>query len=63
MNVFLLSLSLSLFEYHYGLIRGLMYYIFSMCYNQLQTKSVFKEAVKDRATDMIENSWFKNTVV
>lgn len=30
-----------------------MYHIYSMCYSELQTKLVFKEAMKDRAKDVI----------
>lgn len=30
-----------------------MYYIYSMYYNQLQTQLVFKEAIEDRAKDVI----------
>lgn len=32
---------------------GLMYHFYSTCYNQLQAKVVIKEAVQDRAKDVI----------
>ena len=31
----------------------LMYHIYSMCYNQLQSKLAFKEAMEDRAKDVV----------
>ena len=40
-------------EYHYGFTCGLMYHIYSMCYNQLQTKLVFKEVMEDRAKNVV----------
>lgn len=52
-NEFFSPFSLSLFEYHYRLMCGLMYHLYSMCYNQLQAKVVIKEAVEDRAKDVI----------
>lgn len=30
-----------------------MYHIYSMCYNQLQTKLVFKEVMEDRAKNVV----------
>ena len=44
---------LSLSEYHYEFMCGLMYHIYSMCYNQLQSKLAFKEAMEDRAKDVV----------
>jgi len=43
----------SLFEYHYEFMCGLTYHIYSMCYNQLQSKLAFKEAMEGRAKDVV----------
>jgi len=32
---------------------GLTYHIYSMCYNQLQSKLAFKEAMEGRAKDVV----------
>lgn len=42
---------------------GLMYHIYSMCYNQLQSKLAFKEAMEDRAKDVVRKLLEEHTVV